>query len=265
MRRRITLEDSGRILVQETNIKHCHDPDGSRKRKRRQRKIIVGCAKIVEENFNEKKSRPGSGQGIVEQRDVIANSETECRDEEVARGNEQRSEEKNREVQVDYQKNLSDSATAENRDVITSVHSIENNGSMVLKIQFKNSRNKYIATDSKQFKKFIPPWAGGKVTDGKEGEDEEDFEIVANSPNIDPKSIFDIPSQDIDKVRLEFGKLAADWKLGNVDELCEVREAQQEVYNLTNPQRIKVMRRYLLREKEKRKEKYLKFESFHWL
>ena len=100
MRRRITLEDSGRILVQETNIKHYHDPDGSRKRKRRQRKIIVGCAKIVEENFKEKKSRSRSGQGIVEQKDVIANSETECGDEEVARGNEQRSEEKNREVQV---------------------------------------------------------------------------------------------------------------------------------------------------------------------
>ena len=261
MRRRIILEDSGRILVQETNIKHYHDPDGSRKRKRRQRKVIVGCAKIVEENLKENKS----GQGIVEHREVIANSETECGNEEVAGGQEQRSEKKNREVQVDYQKNLSDSATAENRDVVTSVHSIENNGSMVLRIQCKNSRNKYIATDSKQFKKFIPPWAGGKVTDGKEGEDEEDFEIVANSPNIDPKSIFDIPSQDIDKVRLEFGKLAADWKLGNVDELCEVREAQQEVYNLTNPQRIKVMRRYLLREKEKRKEKYLKFESFHWL
>ena len=256
------MEDSGRILVQETNIKHYHDPDGSRKRKRRQRKVIVGCAKIVEENFKENKSR--SGQGIVEQREVIANSETECGNEEVAGGQEQRSEEKNREVQVDYQKNLSESATAENRDVVTSVHSIENNGSMVLRIQCKNSRNKYIATDSKQFKKFIPPWAGGKVTDGKEGEDEEDFEIVANSPNIDPKSIFDIPSQDIDKVRLEFGKLAADWKLGNVDELCEVREAQQEVYNLTNPERIKVMSRYLLREKEKRKEKYLKLESFHW-
>ena len=235
------MEDSGRILVQETNIKHYHDPDGSRKRKRRQRKVIVGCAKIVEENFKENKSR--SGQGIVKQREVIAKSETECGNEEVAGGQEQRSEQKNREVQVDYQKNLSDSATAENRDVITSVHSIENNGSMVLKIQFKNSRNKYIATDSKQFKKFIPPWAGGKVTDGKEGEDEEDFEIVANSPNIDPKSIFEIPSQDIDKVRQEFGKLAADWKLGNVDELCEVREAQHEVYNLTNPQRIKVMRR----------------------
>ena len=263
MRRRIILEDSGRILVQETNIKHYHDPDGSRKRKRRQRKVIVGCAKIVEENFKENKSR--SGQGIVEQREVIANSKTECGNEEVAGGHEQRNEEKNREVQVDYQKNLSDSVTSENGDVVTSVHSIENNGSMVLRIQCKNSRNKYIATDSKQFKKFIPPWAGGKVTDGKEGEDEEDFEIVANSPNIDPKSIFDIPSQDIDKVRLEFGKLAADWKLGNVDELCEVREAQQEVYNLTNPQRIKVMRRYLLRKKEKRKEKYLKFESFHWL
>ena len=262
MRRRIILEDSGRILVQETNIKHYHDPDGSRKRKRRQRKVIVGCAKIVEENFKENKSR--SGQGIVEQREVIANSKTECGNEEVAGGHEQRNEEKNREVQVDYQKK-SDCATAEKGDVVTSVHSIENNGSMVLRIQCKNSRNMYIATDSKHFKKFIPPWAGGKVTDGKEGEDEEDFEIVANSPNIDPRSIFDIPSQDIDKVRLEFGKLAADWKLGNVDELCEVREAQQEVYNLTNPQRIKVMRRYLLREKEKRKEKYLKFESFHWL
>ena len=91
VRRRIILEDSGRILVQETHIKHYHDPDGSRKRKRRQRKVIVGCAKIVEENFKENKSR--SGQGIVEQREVIANSETECRDEEVARGHEQRSEE----------------------------------------------------------------------------------------------------------------------------------------------------------------------------
>ena len=72
MRRRIILEESGRVLVQETNLKHYHDSNGSRKRKRRQRKI--GCAKIVEENIKEEKSRSGSGQGIVEQRDVLANS-----------------------------------------------------------------------------------------------------------------------------------------------------------------------------------------------
>ena len=60
----------------------------------------------MEENFKEKKSRSGSGQGIVEQREVIANSKTECGNEEVAGGHEQRNEEKNREVQVDYQKNL---------------------------------------------------------------------------------------------------------------------------------------------------------------
>ena len=122
----------------------------------------------------------------------------------------------------------------------------------------------YVSTGSKHFKKFVPTWAGGKSTDVKDGIDKEDFEIVANSPNVNPELIFASPSQDIDKVRLEFGKLAVDWKLGNLDELCEMREYQQEVYNLTNPERIKVMSRYLLREKEKRKEKYLKLESFHW-
>ena len=259
MRRRIILEESGRVLVQETNLKHYHDSNGSRKRKRRQRKI--GCAKIVEENIKEKKSRSGSGRGIVEQRDVLANSDTHCGEAEIAGGKEQMI---NREVQVDYHSNVTDSAATDYEDVVTSVHRIENNGSMVLKIQCKNSKNTYVATGSKHFKKFVPTWAGGKVTDGKDGIDKEDFDIVANSPNVDPESIFDSPSQDIDKVRLEFGKLAVDWKLGNLDELCEMREYQQEVYNLTNPQRIKVMRRYLLREKEKRKDKYLKLESFHW-